>query len=235
MVIHCALCAAVNHAFFYLWFQSCVWSLAYILAKAKEAAGDAKLKQASVRTALCVARVPYVSRSVRASSPRFFTSFVAAALQAGYYTPVFFLFLFSKCSIEENEKRWTQTVKRRFPSRMTGRVRSRHLVVGLRLKQYCTVPVITIDRYTLFKWIVIKTRVWNLYNNRGFRRVLTRIRSLLTPLLNTYKTVSNNSLILFYILNFTFETVCPISYLTRSIENGLPSAIKAAVTDGVLG
>lgn len=230
-----ALCSS-KPRFFYLWFQSCVWSLAYILAKAKEAAGDAKLKQASVRTA-CVLRLRVCRTSVSQyvlPPPAFLLLLLQLHCRQLLYSR-FFLFLFSKCSIEENEKRWTQTVKRRFPSRMTGRVRSRHLVVGLRLKQYCTVPVITIDRYTLFKWIVIKTRVWNLYNNRGFRRVLTRIRSLLTPLLNTYKTVSNNSLILFYILNFTFETVCPISYLTRSIENGLPSAIKAAVTDGVLG
>jgi hypothetical protein len=66
MVIHCALCATVNHAFFLFVvpIMRVVARMAYILAKAKEAAVDAKLKQASVRTALCVARVPYVSQYV---------------------------------------------------------------------------------------------------------------------------------------------------------------------------
>lgn len=93
MVIHCALCAAVNHAFFYLWFQSCVWSLAYILAKAKEAAVDAKLKQASVRTALCVARVPYVSQYVL-PPPAFLLLLLQLHCRQATILPFFFVFVF---------------------------------------------------------------------------------------------------------------------------------------------
>lgn len=173
-----ALCSS-KPRFFYLWFQSCVWSLAYILAKAKEAAVDAKLKQASVRTALCVARVPYVSQYVL-PPPAFLLLLLQLHCRQATILP-FFCFFFSPSvrSRRKIEKRWTQTVKRRFPSRMTGRVRSRHLVGRLRLKQYCTVPVITVstyyNRYTLFKWIVIKTRVWNLYNNRGIRHVFVNV------------------------------------------------------------
>lgn len=66
----------------------------HILNEAKEAV-DAKIK-ASIGAHGLVCCACAVRQSVRVSSPRFFTSFVAAALQAGYYTPVFFFLIFSQ-------------------------------------------------------------------------------------------------------------------------------------------
>lgn len=75
--------------------------------EAKEAV-DAKIK-ASIGAHGLVCCACAVRQSVRVSSPRFFTSFVAAALQAGYYTPVFLFFFLSKCSIEEKDRKEMNT------------------------------------------------------------------------------------------------------------------------------
>lgn len=125
--------------------------------KAKEAAVDAKLKQASVRTA-CVLRL----RVCRTSVSQYVLpppAFLLLLLQLHCRQSTVLPFFFSKCSIEEKDRKEMNTDRQASIPVPDDGTSSKQTPCGLAETETVLHRTGHYNRYTLFKWIVIKTRV----------------------------------------------------------------------------